>query len=40
MIIAKTDDDLDKHMIQVGEAEKVVEEKAALLDHQLSGEVK
>ncbi len=40
MIIAKTDDDLDKHMIQVADAEKIVEEKVVILDHQLSGEVK
>lgn len=40
LIIAKTDDDLNKHLGQVSDAEKIVEEKIAFLDSRLSGEAK
>lgn len=40
MIIAKTDDDMAKHVEQAVDAEKIIEEKAALLAKNLSGEAK
>jgi methyl-accepting chemotaxis protein len=40
MIIAKTDDDLNKHVQQVVDAERIVEEKTALLERNLNGEAK
>lgn len=40
MIIAKTDDDLNKHVGQVNDAEKIVEEKTSYLERYLNGEAK
>jgi methyl-accepting chemotaxis protein len=40
MIIAKSDDDLDKHLSQVVEAERIVEERVSVLDRVLNGEAK
>jgi methyl-accepting chemotaxis protein len=40
MIIAKTDDDLNKHVGQVLDAEKIVEEKTTFLEASLSGEAR
>lgn len=40
MIIAKTDDDLDKHVGQVIDAERIVEDKTAVLESNLKGEAK
>jgi methyl-accepting chemotaxis protein len=40
MIIAKTDDDLNKHMGQVADAEKIVERAAGELDLKLAGDAK
>jgi len=40
MIIAKTDDDLDKHVGQVVDAERIVEDKVAFLQQRLTGESK
>jgi methyl-accepting chemotaxis protein len=40
MIIAKTDDDLNKHVGQVIDAEKIVEEKTTFLEASLGGEAR
>jgi methyl-accepting chemotaxis protein len=40
MIIAKTDDDLNKHLGQVIDAEKIVEEKTTFLEAGLAGEAR
>jgi methyl-accepting chemotaxis protein len=40
LIIAKTDDDMNKHLGQVADAEKIVEEKTAELSRRLTGESK
>ena len=40
LIIAKTEDDLNKHLGQVADAEKIVEEKTSDLTRKLSGESK
>jgi methyl-accepting chemotaxis protein len=40
MIIAKTDDDLNKHLGQVLDAEKIVEEKTTFLEAGLAGEAR
>src|SRR6478609_2210772 len=40
MIIAKTDDDLNKHLGQVVDAEKIVEEKTTFLEAVLAGEAR
>jgi methyl-accepting chemotaxis protein len=40
MIIAKTDDDLNKHMEQVIAAERIVEDETSDLDRMLTGEAK
>ncbi|HEU5290605.1 MAG TPA: methyl-accepting chemotaxis protein [Cyclobacteriaceae bacterium] len=40
MIIAKTDDDMSKHVAQAVEAEKTIEEKTTVLSKTLSGEAK
>lgn len=40
MIIAKTDDDLNKHIAQAVEAEKIIEDATSVLNKQLSGESK
>jgi len=40
MIIAKTDDDLNKHLGQASDAEKIIEDATATLENKLSGEAK
>lgn len=40
LIIAKTDDDLNKHLAQVAAAERIVEENTATLERKLAGEAK
>jgi len=40
MIIAKTDDDLDKHLGQAADAERIIEDATASLNKRLSGEAK
>jgi methyl-accepting chemotaxis protein len=39
-IIAKTDDDLKKHLLQVTEAERIVEQNSTEIDRKLSGNAK
>ncbi|MBL0744559.1 HAMP domain-containing methyl-accepting chemotaxis protein [Chryseolinea lacunae] len=40
LIISKTDDDINKHLGQVADAERIVEENTTVLDRMLSGESK
>src|SRR6187402_136896 len=40
MIIAKTDDDLDKHLGQAADAERIIEERTADLSRKLTGDAK
>ncbi len=40
MIIAKTDDDLNKHIGQANDAERIIEDAVAVLNKNLSGEAK
>jgi methyl-accepting chemotaxis protein len=40
MIIAKTDDDLNKHLGQASDAEKIIEETRSILENSLTGDAK